>query len=158
MPQQIPEHRPGTNLHPLDRDPARAPNRPPDSSGTACGFAYQAWLIDDGMRPAYQKVWIWRLADGKRVDGRSVRSYGGTERMRIKPYHTLDEGANVEEKLLRMHVRHMEVEAPVPITLRQCSEVHDLMREKRVGPWKDEITEQDVETERAGGRTMHRLK
>lgn len=158
MPQTRPKHRPGTDLHPLDREPVRAPNRPADESGTCAGYAYQAWLIDDGMRPAFKKAWIWRLSDGKRVDGRYLRSCHGSERTRIVPYHTALPEANIEEKLLRMHVRHMESEPPIPVTLRQCSDVHDLMREKRVGPWKDEITEQDVETERAGGRTMHRLK
>lgn len=157
MPITKPKHRPGTDLHPLDRDPARAPDRPPDESGSACGFAYQAWLIDDGMRPAFKKAWIWRLSDGKRVDGRYLRSCHGSERTRIVPYHTALPEANIEEKLLRIHLRHMEAEPPVPVTVRQCSDVHDLMRARRVGPWKDEITEQDVETEHYGGAAHSRI-
>ena len=152
-----------------------------DQRGSVGPFSYQAWTASSFSR-TYVEYVVYEGDDI--VKDRTSVYRNGRLHTRTCWYHTCESLRDVEPALLRLYLfqRHQAQveddkrplteqlytlyrEGALAVYTRSHSDVpncetsaHDIMRRRRVGPHRNELGPNQVETFRYDGKSVHRIK
>ena len=152
-----------------------------DQAGSVGPYDYKAWTTDSPTG-TYVKYVVRK--GGKLVEGKTTRYRQGRTRIRSRPYHTCDSLDEVEPSLVRLRIKRrcqkqdrnrkrplseqlytLYREGVLTVYTRPHNDLqhdepgpHDMMRTRRVGPYRNELDPARVETFETDLGTHHRIK
>ena len=115
--------------------------------GTTCGIR---WTAKERTTPA--RSWWEVELEGPEGTIRRRRRFSSGHRTPVHSVASIDE---LQILCLRYHLQLKEQDDAIPVRQTSCSDVHDLMRKRRVGPYRHEARPSDIQTEQHPDGTLH---
>jgi len=115
--------------------------------GTTCGIR---WTAKERTTPA--RSWWEVELEGPEGTIRRRRRFSSGHRTPVHSVASIDE---LQILCLRYHLRLKEQDDPLAVRTEHASDVHDLLRKHRGGPYQHEARPSDIQSERHADGTMH---